>query len=121
MSDHSKIEWTDKTWDPFRGCTKDSPGCEHSENAVKTYYWIAINGPSVAMSSLPLPTTVEVRPVPQVLLGFDSAEEASEALHFFLTASIPECKKRLRELARRAKRGEIVNIEPDNPEPPIVI
>ena len=85
---------------------------------MKTYYWVVINGPSVAMSSLPLPTTLEVRPVPQLLLGFDSAEEASEALHFFLTASIPECKKRLRELARRAKRGEIVNIEPDNPEPP---
>jgi protein gp37 len=29
MSDHSKIEWTDATWNPMRGCTKISPGCKH--------------------------------------------------------------------------------------------
>jgi protein gp37 len=29
MSDHSKIEWTDATWNPVRGCTKVSPGCVH--------------------------------------------------------------------------------------------
>src|SRR5512144_688916 len=27
MSDKSKIEWTDATWNPVRGCTKISPGC----------------------------------------------------------------------------------------------
>jgi protein gp37 len=27
MSEHSKIEWTDATWNPVRGCTKISPGC----------------------------------------------------------------------------------------------
>lgn len=27
MSDNSKIEWTDATWNPVRGCTKISPGC----------------------------------------------------------------------------------------------
>lgn len=25
----SKIEWTDATWNPVRGCTKVSPGCAH--------------------------------------------------------------------------------------------
>ncbi len=25
----SRIEWTDKTWNPVRGCTKISPGCKH--------------------------------------------------------------------------------------------
>ncbi len=25
----SKIEWTDKTWNPVTGCTKISPGCAH--------------------------------------------------------------------------------------------
>jgi protein gp37 len=29
MSDHSRIEWTDATWNPIRGCTKISPGCAH--------------------------------------------------------------------------------------------
>jgi protein gp37 len=28
MADKSKIEWTDATWNPVRGCTKVSPGCK---------------------------------------------------------------------------------------------
>jgi protein gp37 len=29
LSLNSKIEWTDATWNPIRGCTKISPGCAH--------------------------------------------------------------------------------------------
>ena len=29
MSSISKIEWTDATWNPVRGCSKISPGCKH--------------------------------------------------------------------------------------------
>jgi len=29
MAGPSKIEWTDATWNPVRGCTKISPGCKH--------------------------------------------------------------------------------------------
>jgi protein gp37 len=29
MAQTSKIEWTDATWNPVRGCTKISPGCKH--------------------------------------------------------------------------------------------
>lgn len=29
MSVTSKIEWTDASWNPVRGCTKLSPGCKH--------------------------------------------------------------------------------------------
>jgi len=29
MAGRSKIEWTDATWNPVRGCTKISPGCKH--------------------------------------------------------------------------------------------
>ncbi len=29
MSQHSEIEWTDATWNPVRGCTRITPGCDH--------------------------------------------------------------------------------------------
>jgi len=29
MADKTKIEWTDATWNPVRGCSKVSPGCKH--------------------------------------------------------------------------------------------
>lgn len=29
MSQRSKIEWTERTWNPVTGCTKISPGCKH--------------------------------------------------------------------------------------------
>ncbi len=29
MGETSKIEWTDATWNPWQGCTKVSPACEH--------------------------------------------------------------------------------------------
>lgn len=29
VSDKTKIEWTDATWNPVTGCTKVSPGCDH--------------------------------------------------------------------------------------------
>lgn len=29
MSTISKIEWTERTWNPVTGCTKISPGCKH--------------------------------------------------------------------------------------------
>lgn len=29
MGTNSKIEWTDHTWNPWRGCDKVSPGCDN--------------------------------------------------------------------------------------------
>lgn len=29
MGTNSKIDWTDHTWNPWRGCTKVSPGCDN--------------------------------------------------------------------------------------------
>jgi protein gp37 len=39
MSEHSKIEWTETTWNPIRGCTKVSPGCKHcyAENFAERF------------------------------------------------------------------------------------
>jgi protein gp37 len=36
MSAQSKIEWTDKTWNPVTGCTKVSQGCKHCY--AETFY-----------------------------------------------------------------------------------
>jgi protein gp37 len=38
MSENSKIEWTDHTFNPWIGCTKVSPGCDHcyAENLMDT-------------------------------------------------------------------------------------
>lgn len=30
MGDQTAIEWTDKTWNPWRGCTKVSRGCRRN-------------------------------------------------------------------------------------------
>ncbi|MGL4233464.1 MAG: DUF5131 family protein, partial [Casimicrobium sp.] len=42
MSDTTKISWTDKTWSPWQGCTKVSPGCDHcyAENIADTRFHI---------------------------------------------------------------------------------
>lgn len=39
MTARSKIEWTDRTWNPVTGCTKVSPGCDHcyAENIARRF------------------------------------------------------------------------------------
>jgi protein gp37 len=44
MSDRSKIEWTDATWNPVRGCTKVSPGCKHCYAETFAERWRDITG-----------------------------------------------------------------------------
>lgn len=34
MAQYSSIEWTDRTWNPTRGCDKISPGCAHCYAAL---------------------------------------------------------------------------------------
>jgi len=40
MADHSKIEWTEATWNPVTGCTKVSPGCDncYAEKIVERFH-----------------------------------------------------------------------------------
>lgn len=58
-----------------------------------TYYWLAINGSSCAMSSFPLPKTVTVTPRPRMIVGFPSYEEAESAQRSLLTAPIAKVRK----------------------------
>jgi protein gp37 len=44
MSGTSKIEWTDATWNPVRGCTKVSPGCKHCYAETFAERWRGIAG-----------------------------------------------------------------------------
>jgi len=44
MSANSKIEWTDSTWNPVRGCTKVSPGCKHCYAETLAERFRGVNG-----------------------------------------------------------------------------
>ena len=44
MAYDSKIEWTDATWNPVRGCTKVSPGCLHCYAETFAERWRGIKG-----------------------------------------------------------------------------
>lgn len=41
MSENTKIEWADHSWNPWVGCTKVSPGCAHCYAATRMWakYW----------------------------------------------------------------------------------
>lgn len=42
MAENSKIEWTDHTFNPWIGCQKVSPGCDHcyAESLSNRYGWV---------------------------------------------------------------------------------
>jgi protein gp37 len=44
VSANSKIEWTDATWNPVRGCTKISPGCSHCYAETFAKPWRGVPG-----------------------------------------------------------------------------
>src|SRR6184192_379414 len=44
MALSSKIEWTDATWNPVRGCTKISPGCKHCYAETFAERWRGVPG-----------------------------------------------------------------------------
>lgn len=47
MSENSKIEWTDHTFNPWIGCTKVGPGCDHcyAENLMDKRMGVVVWGP----------------------------------------------------------------------------
>lgn len=44
MSDNSKIEWTDASWNPVTGCTEVSPGCDHCYAKTFAERWRGVPG-----------------------------------------------------------------------------
>lgn len=45
MTTQSRIEWTEKTWNPTTGCTKISPGCKHCYAEVMAHRLRAMGAP----------------------------------------------------------------------------
>jgi len=82
------------------------------------YYWLAINGPSVAISSIPLSTKVSVSPRPELLIGFNDFSEAKKIQHFLLTAKIRNVNKYIHTLPEKLESNEVqCVIHPEMPEP----
>lgn len=44
MSDNTKIEWSDATWNPVTGCDEVSPGCDHCYAKTFAERWRGIPG-----------------------------------------------------------------------------
>lgn len=44
MAETSKIEWTDATWNPVRGCSKVSAGCKHCYAETFAERWRGVKG-----------------------------------------------------------------------------
>lgn len=83
------------------------------------FFWLAINGASVAASGVPMPMTVRVHPTPEQLIGFRTSEAQLATQTFLLTAPIAYVDKFMKEeMPRKLNSGEVVYIRPENPEPP---
>ena len=46
MSENSKIEWTESTWNPLTGCSKISPGCANCYAEKLSYRLKAMGNPN---------------------------------------------------------------------------
>ena len=109
-------KWNDIT---DAGTTWMTESQKESRITVEKYFWLAINGPSVAASSFPLPKTVSVSPTPRQLVGYKSQEEQRTAQQFLLSAPMAEVRKYLKkEIPRRIRKGDVLVIFPEKPEPP---
>jgi protein gp37 len=68
MADKSRIEWTDATWNPLRGCSRVSDGCR---NCYAETVAARFSGPGMAYEGLIHPSTKgwngQVRLIPELL------------------------------------------------------
>lgn len=80
----------------------------------KPFHWIAVNGSSCAVSPFPLKFPFAVKPTPEWVMGFPTAEEAVEAQQFLLAAPPEQLRPRIAEWM---KRSDVVSVRFPNPEP----
>jgi hypothetical protein len=86
---------------------------------LNKYFWIAVNGPSVAMFDVPLsPENICAVPTPEFLFGFKAAAEAKAAQQTLLTAPASQVQSLMRSWLPRIAAGEMALVQPENPEPP---
>lgn len=86
-------------------------------------WWVAINGPSAAVSPMPLPRPplLQVTPRPEQLIGYPTQERQLEAQDLLLNASMEEVESYMREMVPKLIReGEIryYRIETSDPHTP---
>ncbi len=84
----------------------------------KLWYWIAVNGASVAASPTRMRWGFRVDPVPEQLIGFETLKEQQIVQEFLLTAPMQKVRRYMETLATRIKKGEIAYSRPAYPEPP---
>ena len=85
---------------------------------TKDWWWLAINGASCAVCSLPMPATVAVAPIPEQLIGFASRDEQIAAQEFVLTAPIDEVAEFMNTtILDKVQSGEVAYIRPQSPDP----
>lgn len=77
-------------------------------------YWIAINGASCALSTMPLELPIVV-PRPEVLVGFPTLDEARRAQSICLASEIASVQE---EFAAWVRRPDVQIMKPMNPDPP---
>lgn len=76
-------------------------------------YWIAINGSSCAICSIPCEEVPTVSPRPEVMFGFETLGEARAAQASALNDPIAVVKERMASWLK----GSIRVVRFDNPEP----
>jgi len=98
---------------PRKIASKASPYKFASHLEVR--YWLAINGDTVVVSPFPLPSFVKCTPTPQLLVGFETRQEAITLQQILLTAPEDIVNK---ELVALLQVPYAWRFAPDNPEPP---
>jgi hypothetical protein len=78
-------------------------------------WYIAVNGSSCAMAGWPLRFPFQVRPIPEVLFGFATFEEASEAQRTCHNDPIPIVKEAMRRWIESDK-VHVVSLRTSEPQ-----